>query len=340
MSQASLVLVGNPGAMHVGAHLHNAARSLGLAVRLCDATRAFGGPTWLRTLNWRLRGHRPTRLAGFSREVVRTCRELQPRWLLTTGLAPLDAPALEAIGRLGVRRLNYLTDDPWNPAHRAPWFLRGLPLYDAVCSPRSANLVDLRRLGCRQVAYVPFAYAPEVHYPESPGAALEVVASDVVFAGGADADRVPYLAALVRAGVSVSLYGGYWERIPTLRASARGHADPLTLRRSIAQASVALCLVRRANRDGHAMRSFEVPAMGGCMLVEDTTEHRALFGDDGAAVRYFGDVDELLDATRWLLTHPGERQRLAAAAHRLVVSGGHTYRDRLAGMLELEEAAA
>jgi spore maturation protein CgeB len=158
---------------------------------------------------------------------------------------------------------------------------------------------------------------------------------DVVFAGGADRDRIPYITALIRAGFHVSLYGGYWERYSETKAYTRGHADPQTLRKTIGGAKVALCLVRRANRDGHCMRTFEVPAIGACMLTEDTEEHREIFGADGKAIIYFRSISEMIERLRWLLDHDEERQRLAQAAHRLIVNGQHTYKDRLLAMLSL-----
>jgi spore maturation protein CgeB len=335
-----IVVVGNPNTIHIGAHLDQAARNLKLTVRFCDTTKAFGGPFWLAKLNWQLRGHRPVRLREFGEQVVYACKEFHPTWMLSTGLAPVDQSALAEIGLLGVRRVNFLTDDPWNPAHRAPWFMKALPLYDRVFSTRRANLEELRSAGC-QVHYLPFAYAPELHFPELPNTAeeQEQFGADVVFAGGADADRVHYITALVRAGFTVALYGGYWERFRATCAHARGHADPRTLRKAIGGAKVALCLVRRANRDGNSMRSFEVPAVGACMLVEDTPEHREIFGSDKEAVVYFCTVDEMIDKLRWLLAHDHERLRLAQASHRLIVSGRHTYKDRLATMLQIEVAS-
>ena len=268
---------------------------------------------------------------AFSREVVDDCRESRPAWMLATGVAPVDASALEELGTLGVRRIVYLTDDPWNPSHRAEWFMEALPLYDLVFSPRRANLNDLERLGCRGVRYLPFAYAPEVHYPDPPVTPGEAraFASDVVFAGGADTDRVPYVQALLKNGFKVALYGGYWERFRATRLHSRGHADPAALRKAIGGAKVALCLVRRANRDGLAMRSFEVPAIGACMLVEDTAEHREIFGAPDRAVAYFRSSGRNGAKVRRLLDDPIERGRLASEAHRLIVEGGHTYRDRL-----------
>ena len=330
----SLVLVGNPGVVHVGAHLDAAARAFGLGVTFCNAEDAFGGPALLRKLSWRLAGHRPPRLRQFGQQVLAACRSARPEWLLTTGLAPLDATTLRAIGELGVQRLNFLTDDPWNPAHRAAWFLQALPRYDHVFSPRHANLEDLLRLGCREVSYLPFAYAPAIHYPEpAPPDDADRFAADVVFVGGADRDRLPVMAALAQTGLRLDLWGGYWQRHAATRANARGHADPRTVRHAISGAKVALCLVRRANRDGHAMRSYEVPAMGGCMLLEDTPEHRAIFGPDGEAVVYFDSAERMLDRVRWLLSVEPERRRLAAAAHRLIVSGQNTYAHRLSSML-------
>ena len=167
-SERRLLLVGNPDPVHVGAHLANAAAGSGYLVSLVDVRRAYEAPRWRRRVDWWLRDRRPSRLRAFSREVVDRCRESRPGWMLATGLAPVEASALEALGALGVQRIMYLTDDPWNPRHRAEWFIETLPQYDRVFSPRRANLSDLERLGCRVVRYLPFAYAPEVHYPDPP----------------------------------------------------------------------------------------------------------------------------------------------------------------------------
>ncbi len=331
-----LLLVALPDLPHIGAFFKEAASQLGVDALILNFEAAFAAPVLLRKANWWLRGHRPTRLRGFSEQVVSTCRDFQPSWMLATGIAPINADALRQIGEFGVRRLNYLTDDPWNPAHRAPWFMEALPLYDHVFSPRRSVLDDLQRLGCGRVSYLPFACAPWLHFPEPPKTAEEQArfAADVVFVGGADRDRVPYIDALIRAGFTVALYGGYWDRYRETARHARGHADMPTLRKAIGGAKVALCLVRRANRDGHVMRSFEVPAIGACMLTEDTDEHRAIFGQDGDAVLYFGSKQEVVEKLRWLLAHEAERHRLKERAHQIITSGQNTYRDRLGTMLQ------
>jgi spore maturation protein CgeB len=82
------------------------------------------------------------------------------------------------------------------------------------------------------------------------------------------------------------------------------------------------------------MRSFEVPAMGGCMLAEDTDDHREIFGEEGNAVCYFKNTTELLVKLRWLVEHERDRHRLAIASHELILGRPNTYCDRLVSMLQ------
>src|SRR5262249_55595531 len=139
---------------------------------------------------------------------------------------------------------------------------------------------------------------------------------------------------LLSAGCGVALYGGYGERHSQTRTAARGMADAATVRKAIGGGATTLCLVRRANRDGHSMRSFEVPAIGACMLVEDTSEHREIFGESRNAVDYVKSPEDAVQRVRVLLRDHCERDRLTRSAHALIASGHHTWSDRLKTMLE------
>lgn len=335
-----ILLVGNAGGTNVGASLGEAAKSLGLPVRLVDATRAMDGPGWLRRFKWHFRDHTPTRLAAFSREVVDLCNEWKPNLLLTTGAAPLTYDALAGIRALGIRCCNFSTDDPWNPSHRSHWFVKALSAYDVIFTPRRGNLDDMRRVTRAAVLHLPFGYDPGLFFPVelTPGE-REELASDVMFAGGADGDRVPYISALQRAGMRVALYGTYWDRFAETRSLTQRQADVVRLRKATAAARVSLCLVRRANRDGHSMRTFELPAMKACVVMERTTDHVDLFGAEGTAALYFETVSEMVEKVRWLLDHPDRRWQMAQEAHRLIVEGRHTYPDRLRSMLEAAPCA-
>ncbi len=327
-----VILVGIPKPTHVGLHLKNAAPAAGMEMSVMNMEEAFAGPRLLRALYWRLLGHRPIRLAEFSARLVERCRVERPDFVLTTGLAPVNEAALKQIAAMGIPVANFLTDDPWNPAHRAPWFMHALPHYRHVFTPRHANEDQLRDCGVSGVSYLPFAYAPEDHHPPA-----DLTEGDrkrwgglVAFIGGADADRVAMVRELVRAGIPVGLWGGYWREQPDLAPYAHGHADAETCRKIVAAAGINLCLVRRANRDGHSMRSYEMPAIGGCLLVEDTPDHRVLFGADGDAVFYFHGKEDLAERAGLALSAASiQDSRLPEKVRQLVIRSGNTYSDRL-----------
>ena len=152
-----LIIVGNPQPTHVGLHFLNAARSHGHEVDLLDVNEASAGPVWWRRVCWHLFGRRPPRLRSFSRAVAARCVEMKPDGVLVTGISPVHETALRHMSAVRVPTANFLTDDPWNPQHRAPWFMRALPHYRHVFTPRHANEGDLRGCGAQGVSYRPFA---------------------------------------------------------------------------------------------------------------------------------------------------------------------------------------
>ena len=159
----------------------------------------------------------------------------------------------------------------------------------------------------------------------------------MLFVGGCDGDRLPLISAIIDAGLNVALFGGYWNRHSKTRSYWRGIADQDTIRAASAATRVCLCLVRRANRDGHVMRSFEAAAIGGSILAEDTADHRQLFGPENEAVRYFQTVEELVQQAKVLVADAEGRLRLSAQLRDRLTAGRNTYADRLAEMLRLVE---
>jgi spore maturation protein CgeB len=329
-----MMFVGPCGNTHVGSSLHRAALARGLDSQILDTRPAYAGPAPLRVLLWRLAGRRPIRLRAFSRHVLDSVKTHRPHLLVTLGQAPVTADALRAIRSLGVHCANFSTDDPFNPAHAAPWQLKALKEYDIVFNPRRGNMADMRGLCRGEIFYLPFAYDEALFEPAHPPAETGGTGQDILFVGGADRDRATFFEAFLRHGLTPTLVGGYWDRYAALRPFSLGQKEVGELSVLTARAAVNLCLVRRANRDGHVMRSYEIPAAAGFLLAEDTIEHHDIFGEEGKATLYFKTPKEAADKCRWALAHPSERRRMADAGHRLVTGGGHTYKDRLNTMLQ------
>lgn len=321
---------------HVGSHLREAAIGLGIEVVPIDFTSAYQASWLRRKISWWIADRRPASMEAFCRKLNQICMEARPEVILATGIAPIDSESLRRIQRHGIYLINFLTDDPWNPAHRSDWFFESLRVFDEIHSPRRTNLADLREHGCRSVQYTPFAYAPSVHFPESQATPEERsrLECEVGLIGGADADRVPLVRFLIRNGIHVKIFGSSWNRYLDLKKFYGGHLGIEEVRKAVRCSKLQLCIVRRANRDGHAMRSFELPAMRSTMLVESTDEHREIFGSEGDAVVYFQSNSELVSKARWLLDHPSQCEELAERALHRIRCPQNTYAARLQRMLE------
>jgi len=326
-----LLIVGSSGSSHVGASLLRAADRMGIEAQLCDTGSAWRHGTFRQKLLWHVGGRRPVALQRFSRTILDTTSRFQPDIIVTTGAAPVLAVAILRCRDKGIKCINFSTDDPFNLRQRAPWFLQALREYDVVFTPRVANEEELRLHGCRRVEYLPFGYDETLFFPEPNVGADET--SDLFFAGTADRDRLPYIRAAIDAGFQVRLHGIYWDRFPETRAISRGQADIPTLRRATTGCRVALCLVRHENRDGHSMRTFEVPAVGACMVVEDTVEHRQIFGEDGDRVVYFKTAGEMVERVQTLLANEILRKALKENVHLHITKSANTYADRLGTMI-------
>jgi hypothetical protein len=328
-----IAIVGRMGGTHIGDSLRHAATAAGQKVVFFDADGAEIGSRLQRAIAWRT-GRRPVSLDHFSARVATACARHPPDLLITTGAGALTSGALQLLRQSGIRLANYSTDDPWNPLLRAGWHLRALPRYDVVFTPRRANVEDFSRLGCADVRYLPFGFdSRHARPPERPPAPAD--AAEVLFVGGADRDRAAFVREFMAQGLPISLVGGYWERFAGLRRQAAGVKSPEELRSLTSAAKINLCLVRRANRDGHVMRSLEIGAIGGCMLAEDTGEHRELFGPDGESVAYFKTPQEAAERARALIPDAAERRRLATALHARIWNGRHSYLDRLQAICDL-----
>lgn len=328
-----LGIVGFGHAAHLGGALQRAAREIEIPVRFFDMVDAEGEYRLLRSLSWRLNDRRPARMARFMRTIVSDLRSSPVKLLITTGAAPLSARTLRAIQGLGIVVVNFSSDDPWNEGLKARWFLEALRCYDHVFTPRRSNLADLTGIGCHSIHYLPFGYDPQSLEEVEPTRGRELVDS-LLFVGGGDEDRRRFMAALQTAGIDPTLVGAYWDRWPETRARALGILKPEEVTWLTRRAPVNLVMVRRANRDGHVMRSIEAAAAGGCLLVEDTDEHRDLFGRDGESVRYFRGANEAASRYRELLDDEAERLRLRVSVQQRMASGAHRYSDRLRTIVE------
>lgn len=329
-SQHRLLLVANPLPFHVGGYFISAAQRLGVKTHLADV-RGAGGEGILQKIYWRLADRRYLHQRKFDKNLLTQVDEFNPTVVLTVGICPVSADTVKAIRKRGISCVNFLTDDPFNKHHYSKWFARALPNYQTIYSPRYANHSDLKHLGCREVSYLPFAFDPEQHYPEENSSCTKDY--DAIFIGGADDDRLPFIQALGLAGIKIIVLGGYWDRYKMSNVTVGGLASVNEIRRYSSRSRMAIILVRHNNRDGHVMRTFEGSALGSCLAVEDTSEHRSIFGDSDDCVRYFSSVQDLVTVSKELLANQKRSRELAMNTIKRIRCWRNTYDERLLRIL-------
>ena len=329
-----VAVLGQLGYTNLGFSIQHELLSMGLAPVFFSSLDAYRAGLPQRLM---YRVNRYTlNLYAFADDLAQTCIEARIDLLITTGICPLTESAVEKMARHAVATVNWLSDDPWNSSNRNSFFLPTLKHMAAVFTPRHANIDQLRAQGVKRVEYMPFAADQRFFKPRLCPNLVDIEAEiDLLFVGGADIDRRLSLKAVANSNVKLAIYGDYWHKDACYRAVALGIASPEKINTASQSAKVCLILVRRANRDGHVMRSLEAAASGACMLVEYTAEHEAIFGTDGECVRYFYADSEILPKTQELLADPGERHRLRQNVVRMMRANEHTYRARVLEMIRI-----
>ena len=326
-----------PSSAHFLEPLKALAAERGWAFEFFDEAAYFGAQRSLaQRIMTRMMGGRPASYWRLNRELLARARAFKPDLILIGKGRFLSPRTIRAIkSSTGAKLVNWASDDPFSPQNSSNDLRRSIPFYDLYVSPRRAALDDIRRAGCPQVAYVRFGYKPEVHFPDNAAASDAARFScDVAFIGGADTDRAPYFELLLSEfpNLRLNLYGSKWNRYPKLRAHWRGEVFGRDFRLAASGAAIVVNLVRRANRDDHVMRTFELPACGAFVLEERTPTHEQLF-EDGKEAVLFTSGTELVDYVRAWLPRDQERQLIADAGRRKVVEGHNSYGDRLREIL-------
>lgn len=335
-----ILLIGNSAPSHLGGAYYRALISLGFDVSFVDELAAFGW--WDRqafsSFVQRLRGHLPSRVGAFNHIVLETAKHYSPDLILSVKGSYLTPETIGELKRTSRALLvNYSTDNPFNPAASTRHVRNSLPLWDIYVTPRAHTIGELAEHCKGLILYMPFGYDPDYHYPERQVSTEDArrFASDLVFIGTCDHDRIEILRFLATQDLSIRLFGG-GRRYRLVKALRRQHSHPLKgrdYRLAMNCSKIVLSLNRKANRDTHVMRTFEIPACGSFMLAERSDEQRVMFVEDTEAV-FFSDTEELWDKIRYYLLHDDLRRKIAQAGFHRVTSGRNTYRDRLSDLME------
>lgn len=206
--------------------------------------------------------------------------------------------------------------------------------WDVFFTTKSFNVPELAARGVTNPFLVGNAFSPRIHRPltrEEVGADFERF--DVVFAGAYERERTNSINALAEAGFSAVIYGnGFARRRLHSSIELRPAQFGLDYARAVHTGKVALCFLRRLNRDQVTTRSVELPAMGRPMVGQKTVEHDCLF-IDGTEYVAFSDDDELCASVNMLLRDHDRRIAISNAGRARCWEGGYSVDNRARVML-------
>lgn len=268
---------------------------------------------------WRLR--LPIDVWDENQRLMDAAQQFRPDVVLVENSKVISRHTLRRLRETTGARLAFLSSDDIVAPHNLSFTLRdSLSDWDFVFTTKRFNVAELLRMGVKRPVLLSNMYDPSEHRPldsASLGADFEVF--DLVFVGTYEAARCRSINALAEAGLSIHvcgndagvLAGGWRSRLHrgvVYAPAVSGEAYA----RALHGAKIALCFLRKLNRDEITTRSVEIPACGRCMLAEKSAEHDAHF-KDGIEYISFSSNQELVAKAQMLLANAALRQAVAAA---------------------------
>lgn len=274
--------------------------------------------------------HRPPDRTGIHDRLLTAAGSFQPTVIFNDSCRRIRPAFWRQLRSLyGCRLVYYTPDDLFEPHNRSLYLERSFQDFDLLFTTKSFNMEELKARGVRRPILIGKSFDPEIHRPMTPDeVGPEYEDWDVVLIGVWEAERMQSVNALAAAGFSVIVFGENWPR--------RKLHPAITLRPAVFHGEyakalhfgkIALCPLRKMNRDQVTQRSIEIPACRRPMIAQKTMEHDTLFHDGQEYISYRDDI-ELADRTKKLLQLPSDRLQLASNGYRRCIANGCRSIDR------------
>jgi spore maturation protein CgeB len=112
-----------------------------------------------------------------------------------------------------------------------------------------------------------------------------------------------------------------------------GLTNDMSYSAAILAAKICLGLLSKRNRDLHTERSLEIPAMGGLLCAQRTSEHLALY-EEGVDAVFWNDAAECAEICKDLLADEKRRREISRRGHERALRNNYFNQPVLASILE------
>jgi spore maturation protein CgeB len=265
-----------------------------------------------------------------SQQLIESVCSFRPDLVLVVNGNLISSTALHVIRQKTQATLfHYYGEDFFNPLNTKNTLRKSIYCYDHLFTTKTFNVPELAKMGLNHITFIPCGYIPNCHSPVTINAAdwLEY-GSDLSFVGTFEAERAATMAHLKQ--FNLRIWGSDWQKAGKelgLRRSVENRAVYCEEMSKVLNASkVNLAFLRKANRDRHDQRTFEIPACGGFELSERTDEVLSYF-EEGKEIECFDSVEELKNKAAYYIEHETQRQRIASAGLARVRRSSYSYTD-------------
>ena len=144
-----VLLIGPMRVYDIASAFKRALESLGHQyIALDEEASAIKIPALANKVLYRALGKKPVHYWAFNKEIVDVARRFNPQVVLILKGAFIAPDTLQTIRRdTQAFRINYMTDDPFNPAASTKNIVDTIPLWDVEACTKQAIVEDVRRAG-------------------------------------------------------------------------------------------------------------------------------------------------------------------------------------------------
>lgn len=316
----------------------NALRRLGHHVEHIDLRALLPKTPWIDRFTWRIGGNvvAPLVLKSLSKKLSDKQFHIRQFDLCYVDGGEWVTPkVIELLRKYSKKIINYNIDDPIGPRdkYRFKAYRQSLPFYDLNIVIRHENVKELEALNAKKVLRVfrsadEIAHAPRKLYEND----HKNWDSDVLFLGTWFPERGPFLLQLIELDIPLTIRGANWHKAPEWSILKNhwkgGNITGDDYAKAIQCAKVNLGLLSKENRDLHTTRSLEIPALGGLLCAERTSEHSAMY-EEGKEAIFWKDAEECAEMCRYALSDEKRRQSIAKAGNLRVKKNQHYNEDVL-----------
>lgn len=233
--------------------------------------------------------------------------------------------------------ISYSPDNMALRHNQSQQYLECIPLYDYIITNKSYILEDMRKLGAKDIRFVNNSYESTFHYPRTlTSEDYKEIGGDIGFVGAWEKERCESILYLAQHGLKVCVWGGgkwlkYKGMYPNLTIEDKGLYSE-NYSKSFQVFKISLCFLRKMNFDLQTTRTVEIPACGGFMMAERTSEHQAMF-EEGKEAAFFSTNEELLEKCKYYLSHEEERKQIATAGLKRCQTSGYSNEDTIRNVI-------